>query len=97
MLLGFLSAFFLSLRLWTFTIRTPAQAVKSGIENQNKKELRGRGLAGILLFFDFSMDQSLNDRSQKFPGDDVNDLRTHLIEDSLNHSLYKRRIRHSGG
>jgi hypothetical protein len=43
------------------------------------------------------MDQSLNNRSQKFPGDDVNDLRTHLIEDSLNHSLHKRRIRHSGG
>jgi hypothetical protein len=42
------------------------------------------------------MDQSLNDRTQKFLGDDVNDLRAHLIEDSLNHSLHERGIRHSG-
>ena len=90
---------FPGLRLWTFTIRTPAQAVKSGVENQNRKELRGRRVNSqlrILLLFDFSMDQSLNDRSQKFPGDDVNDLRAHLIENSLNHGLYKRRIRHTG-
>ena len=50
-----------------------------------------------LFLFDFSLDQSLNNGTQKFLGNDVNDLRAHLIEDSLNHSLHKRRIRHSGG
>ena len=42
------------------------------------------------------IDQLLNDGAQKFLGDDVNDLGTHLIEDSLNDSLDKRWIRRHG-
>lgn len=42
------------------------------------------------------MDQSLHNGAQKFLGNDVNDLRAHLIEDSLNHGLDKRRVRRGG-
>jgi hypothetical protein len=47
----------------------------------------------ILLLFDFPMDQRLNDGPQEFFGNDVHDLRAHLIEDTLYNRLDKRRIR----
>jgi hypothetical protein len=41
------------------------------------------------MLLDFPVDQLLNDGAQKFFGNEVNNLGTHLIEDSLNDSLDK--------
>src|SRR6202171_5621317 len=66
-------------------------------ETQEVRALRiKRGKAEILVLLDLSMDKRLNDGTQKFPGNDVNDLRAHLIEDSLYDSLDKRGIRCRG-
>src|SRR5258708_17248008 len=79
---------FSGLRLWRFTIRTTTGAVKSavrqseptGLEDQEGMESKPE----ILKLLIFLIDHLLNDGAQKFLGNDVNDLRTHLIEDSLN-------------
>jgi hypothetical protein len=84
-------------QLWKLTIRTPARAVKSavrqseptGLEDQEGKESKPE----ILMLLGFPIDQFLNDGAQKFLGNDVNDLGTHFVEDSLNDGLDKRWIR----
>ena len=45
-----------------------------------------------LVLLDFPLDQRLNDGTQKFLGNDVNHLGTHLVEDSQYDSLHKRRV-----
>lgn len=42
------------------------------------------------------MDERLNDGPQKFLGNNVNDLRTHLIENTPHDSFHKRGIRRWG-
>ena len=39
------------------------------------------------------MDERLNDGTQEFLGDDVNDLRTHLFQDALHDGFNQRRVR----
>jgi hypothetical protein len=51
--------------------------------------MQGGSKLTILMLLDFSIDESLNDGAQKFLGNDVNDLGTHLIEDSLHNCLDK--------
>ena len=91
--LGMLPVF----QLRTLTIRTPARAVKSVVrmsELDGFRDQEGKGSKPeILMLLGIPIDQLLNDGAQKFLGDDVNDLGTHLIEDSLNDSLDKRWIR----
>ena len=50
----------------------------------------------MLVLLVFPIDQFLNDGAQKFLGNDVNDLGTHLFKDALNNSLHKRWIRRHG-
>ena len=52
--------------------------------------------SGLLKFSDFSVDESLNDRPQKFLGDDIHHLRPHLVQNALHHGLYQGWVRHSG-
>ena len=52
-------------------------------------EMQGGSKLTILMLLDFSIDECLNDGAQKFLGNDVNDLGTHLIEDSLHNCLDK--------
>src|ERR1700737_4693534 len=88
---------FSGFRLWTPTIRTPTQAVKFAVLESGVKGLRiRRGKTEILVLLDFPMDKRLNDGTQKFLGNNINDLGTHLIENSLHNSLDKCWIRHRG-
>jgi hypothetical protein len=87
---------FPGVQLRTLTIRTRARAVKStvresnptGFGDQEGKESKPE----ILMLLGFPIDQFLNDGAQEFLGNDVNDLGTHLLEDSLYDCLDKRRI-----
>jgi len=80
-------------QLRTLTIRTPARAVKSAARNAGTEwftdQKKGESNLKILMLLDFSIDESLNDGTQKFLGNNVNDLGAHLIEDSLYNSLDK--------
>ena len=46
----------------------------------------------ILVLLDFPLDQRLDDGTQKFLGNDINHLGTHLVENSQYDSLHQRRV-----
>ena len=87
------------------TIRLPAQAVKSGSAALGMDaDQQGRDYANIwkLVLFNFSVNECLDDGPQKFLGDNVNDLRTHLVENPLDDSFHqlgigRNRLRNSSG
>jgi hypothetical protein len=87
-------------QLRTLTIRTPARAVKSAVRQSEPKGLEDQegkdSKPEFLMLLGFPIDRLLTHGAQKFLGDDVDDLGAHLIEDSLNNSLDKRRIRRHG-
>src|ERR1700722_2660821 len=81
----------ITIRMLTETVKSPSPLESARFHDEGDGKLLLRR-ANFSVLVDFAMYKSLNDRPQEFFRNDINDLRTHFIQNSLHDCFNKCRV-----